>query len=84
MEDLKRITLDQARAYFHTYYAPNNATLVLAGDVEPAAAFALARDATSAPSRDGRRPRRSTPSEPQQDGERRRASCEERPSCRRC
>jgi predicted Zn-dependent peptidase len=70
MEDLKRITLDQARAYFHTYYAPNNATLVLAGDVEPKAAFALAQRYF------GTIPRHEPPApvdaaEPEQDGERR-------------
>jgi predicted Zn-dependent peptidase len=70
MDDLKRITLDEARAYFHTYYAPNNATLVLAGDVEPAAAFALAEKYF------GAIPRRPPPApvdagEPEQDGERR-------------
>ncbi len=70
MEDLKRITLDQARAYFRTYYAPNNATLVLAGDVEPAAAFALADKYF------GGIPRHEPPApvdaaEPEQDGERR-------------
>src|SRR5262249_27980496 len=70
MEDLKRITLDQARAYFRTHYAPNNATLVLAGDVEPAAAFALAEKYFAGI------PRRPPPApvdaaEPEQDGERR-------------
>ena len=34
MADLDAITLESARAYFARYYAPNNATLVLAGDVE--------------------------------------------------
>jgi len=43
MEDLKRITLAEAKAYFETYYAPNNAVLVLSGDVEPDAALALVR-----------------------------------------
>jgi predicted Zn-dependent peptidase len=70
MDDLKLITLEQARAYFHTYYAPNNATLVLAGDIEPAAAFALAEKYF------GAIPRRPPPApvdagEPEQDGERR-------------
>ncbi len=41
MADLKQITLQQAKTYFGTYYAPNNAVLVLSGDVEPKAAFAL-------------------------------------------
>ena len=70
MSDLDRITLDDARAYFATCYAPNNATLVLAGDVEPAAAFALVQRYF------GPIPRRKPPpsvdaSEPAQDGERR-------------
>ena len=70
MDDLKRITLDEARAFFRTYYAPNNATLVLSGDVEPAAAFALVEKYF------GAIPRREPPApvdsgEPEQDGERR-------------
>jgi zinc protease len=70
MEDLKIITLEQARAYFRTNYAPNNATMVLAGDVEPAAAFALVEKYF------GAIPRHEPPApvdaeEPAQDGERR-------------
>ena len=70
MADLRRITLEEARAYVHTYYAPNNATLVLAGDVEPAPTFALVRRYFA------KIPRRPPPppvdaSEPPQDGERR-------------
>ncbi len=70
MSDIRQITLDQARAYFRTYYAPNNATLVLAGDVDPPATFALVRRyfgnierRPAAPPVDA--------SEPPQDGERR-------------
>src|SRR5262249_10943763 len=68
--DVDRITLEDARAYFATCYAPNNATLVLAGDVEPAAAFALVERYF------GPIPRQKPPpavdaSEPPQDGERR-------------
>jgi zinc protease len=70
MADLKRITLAEARAYFHTYYAPNNALLVLAGDVEPEPTFRLVERYF------GRIPRRPPPApvlwaEPPQDGERR-------------
>src|SRR5205814_46766 len=62
--------LDAARAYFETYYAPNNATLVLDGDLEPKAAMALVRRYFGAIRR------RPPPvpldaSEPPQDGERR-------------
>jgi predicted Zn-dependent peptidase len=41
MADIEQITLEEAKTYFGTYYAPNNAVLVLSGDVEPAAAFKL-------------------------------------------
>jgi predicted Zn-dependent peptidase len=70
MEDLRRITLDEARAFFHTYYAPNNAILVLAGDLEPQAGRTLAQKYFGAV------PRRPPPApvdagEPEQTGERR-------------
>jgi zinc protease len=35
MTDLSAATLDDVRGFFRTYYAPNNATLVLAGDFRP-------------------------------------------------
>ena len=70
MADLERITLADARAYFETYYAPNNGTLVLAGDLDPPAAFALVRRYFA------KIPRRPPPAavdsrEPPQEGERR-------------
>ncbi|HST62376.1 MAG TPA: pitrilysin family protein [Longimicrobium sp.] len=42
LRDLEQITLEDARAFYQTYYAPGNAVLVLAGDLEPERAFALA------------------------------------------
>ena len=36
MADLSAATIDDVRSFFRTYYTPNNATLVVAGDVEPA------------------------------------------------
>jgi zinc protease len=42
MRDLEAITLEDARAFYQTYYAPGNAVLVFAGDLEPERAFALA------------------------------------------
>jgi zinc protease len=42
MADLDAITLEDAKEYFRTYYAPNNATLVLAGSIAPAEGFVLA------------------------------------------
>ena len=35
MEDLDAASLDDVREFFRTYYAPNNATLAVVGDVEP-------------------------------------------------
>jgi predicted Zn-dependent peptidase len=40
MEDLDAASLDDVKAFFRTYYAPNNAVLSLAGDVDPAEARA--------------------------------------------
>ncbi|MGQ0429222.1 MAG: M16 family metallopeptidase [Gammaproteobacteria bacterium] len=38
LEDLDAATLEDARQFFDTYYAPNNAVLVVAGDFDGAAA----------------------------------------------
>ena len=40
--DIERWSQADLRDYFHTYYAPNNATMVFAGDVTPEEIFALA------------------------------------------
>lgn len=42
MADLEHMTVDDARAWYQAWYAPNNAAWVVVGDVDPAAAFALA------------------------------------------
>src|SRR5262245_49153870 len=41
--DIQSWKLADLQSFFRTYYAPNNQTLVLAGDVSPDEAFALAR-----------------------------------------
>lgn len=41
MRDIKGISVDDALAFYRTYYAPNNATLVLVGDFEETAALDL-------------------------------------------
>ncbi len=41
MADLDGTTLDDVRTFFRTYYAPNNASLCIAGDVDVAAAREL-------------------------------------------
>ncbi len=70
LDDLEALTVEDMRVWYHTWYAPNNATLVVAGDVQPEAIFALAEKwygplepSTIAPPK----PRR----EPEQRGERR-------------
>jgi len=37
MADLSAASLDDVKNFFRTYYAPNNATMVIAGDFDPAA-----------------------------------------------
>lgn len=41
MADLSAASVDDVKNFFRTYYAPNNATLVIAGDFQPAAAKQL-------------------------------------------
>ena len=43
MEDLTNASVDDVRNFFKTYYAPNNAVLVIAGDIDLANAKALVR-----------------------------------------
>jgi len=43
MNDLENMTDSDARDWYHTWYVPNNATLVIAGDVKAQEVFALAR-----------------------------------------
>ncbi len=42
MADLDKATLEDVQDFFRRYYTPNNASLCIAGDVEPKAALALA------------------------------------------
>jgi zinc protease len=43
MSDLKQMTVDDARYWYQRYYAPNNATLVVVGDVHANDVLALAK-----------------------------------------
>jgi len=45
MADLDRMKPDDARAWYRTWYAPNNATVVVVGDVDHERVFELARQA---------------------------------------
>jgi zinc protease len=42
MDDLKTLRVEDLKDWYRRWYAPNNATLVVVGDVEPGAVFALA------------------------------------------
>ena len=44
MHDLNNMTIDELRAWYKKWYAPNNATLVVVGDVNPDEVFALAKE----------------------------------------
>jgi zinc protease len=43
MKDIQAYTAEAAREWYRKWYAPNNATLVVVGDVEPDAVYALAK-----------------------------------------
>jgi predicted Zn-dependent peptidase len=68
--DLDAITVEDCREYFRVHYAPNNAVLVLSGDVEPRAALEVLRKGYGAiPAQEPPPP--TVADEPEQKGERR-------------
>ena len=67
--DIENWKLDDLKRFFKTYYAPNNAVLVIAGDVDPAQVFALA-DTYLATLPKQPAPTAITTREPEQQGER--------------
>ncbi|WP_328954871.1 pitrilysin family protein [Kitasatospora purpeofusca] len=59
MADLDAATLEDARAFFRTYYAPNNAVLSVVGDIDPEQAIAwVEKYFGSIPAHDGKQPPR--------------------------
>ena len=59
MADLDAATLEDARAFFRTYYAPNNAVLSVVGDIDPEQTLAwVEKYFGSIPSHDGKQPPR--------------------------
>ena len=70
MDDLKQMRVSDARRWYERWYAPNNATLVVAGDVDSARVFALAeRYFGPIPAR--ALPERRPQAEPEQNGAKR-------------
>jgi zinc protease len=70
MRDIESISIDDCREFYRTYYAPNNATVVIVGDVDEEAALALIESRYGAiPSQ--AIPADRAPAEPEQTGERR-------------
>ncbi|CAM5717704.1 Insulinase family protein OS=Streptomyces tendae OX=1932 GN=GUR47_34905 PE=3 SV=1 [Streptomyces tendae] len=59
MADLDAATLEDARAFFRTYYAPNNAVLSVVGDIDPEQTLAwIEKYFGSIASHDGKQPPR--------------------------
>ncbi len=69
MTDLDNITTEKAVEFYHTYYSPNNAVLVVAGDVDPTEVKRLVNQYYGAmPAQ--KIPDRPRPTEPPQSGTR--------------
>ena len=70
MNDLENMTVQDARNWYATWYAPNNATLVVVGDVNSAEVFKLAQQYFG-PLKPHKLAERKPQIEPDQKGERR-------------
>jgi len=67
-EDLDRSTLEDVRAFFNTFYKPNNATLIIVGDFNSTEALGWAKKYFEGiPASAGPIPRRDTPEPPQSE-----------------
>ena len=64
MADLDAATLDDVRAFYRTFYVPSNATVVIAGDIDSAAAAELAAKYFGRIPRPGHVVPRDVPAEP--------------------
>lgn len=71
MSDIQAYSVDKLRRYYDTYYKPNNATLVVVGDVKAKDVFKLADKHFSPVPRSKYPVYRPTTEEPEQMGERR-------------
>lgn len=70
MNDLEHMTVADAKEWYDTWYAPNNALLVVVGDVDPKEVYKLAKKHFG-PLKAKALPQRKPQVEPEQKGERR-------------
>jgi zinc protease len=71
MADLEAASVDEVRDFYRTYYVPENATLAIVGDFDPALATQLVAEHLGRVPRSDRPIQRSLPQEPPQTQERR-------------
>ena len=69
--EMEQLGMQDALDFYDLYYAPNNAVLVVAGDVQPDEVFALAREHYGPIPRESDLPERARPQEPPQSAARR-------------
>ena len=69
--EMEQLGLEEAMAFYELYYSPNNAILVVAGDVEPEEVLALAEKHYGPIPAEENLPERLRPQEPPQRAERR-------------
>jgi zinc protease len=69
-EDIERVPIDRLQAFYHTYYQPDNAVLLIAGKFDEAKALAEVNSAFGAIPRPTRKLQETYTVEPAQDGER--------------
>ncbi|MER9214860.1 insulinase family protein [Mesorhizobium sp. M0663] len=67
MQEMEKLNRTDAMAFYNKYYTPNNAVLVVAGDVEPETVKALAEKTYSKVARGPDLPPRIRPVEPEQN-----------------
>ncbi|MGZ5432124.1 MAG: M16 family metallopeptidase [Thermoanaerobaculia bacterium] len=77
LSDLDAATLEDARTFFETYYAPNNAVLAVVGDFDPTSALAWVREYFGSIAAQPQPPRADI-SEPRQTEEKRASKTDEK------
>jgi len=71
MADLESASVEDVRDFYRTYYVPANATVVIAGDIDPSRAVELATEYLGRVPRSGRTVPRDIPGEPPRTSPRR-------------